>query len=75
VVVHALTVAAQEDRPVEAFTDGQVDGACRPQCERDGDDLAGFTSHRPGAVAALETKVVDVRAEGFEDPQPGDRQQ
>ena len=43
--------------------------------ERDGDQLAALAQHGQRAVPALKSKVVDVRGQGFGDPQPVDRQQ
>jgi hypothetical protein len=66
--VHALFVRAEEDRPVEAFTDGQIDGAGGPGCERDGDDLPALAQDGQSAVAAFDAQRVDVGTEGFGDP-------
>jgi len=73
--VHPLAFAAQEDRPVEAFSDRKVDGAGGAGCEWDGDDLAAFAQHGQGAVPALESEFVDVGAERFGEAQPVDRQE
>ncbi len=37
--VEALAVEAEEDRALTALAHCEVDGACRPWRERDGDDL------------------------------------
>jgi len=47
-----------------AFADGQVDRPGGAWGERDGDQLAALTQHGQGAVPALETEIVDVRAQG-----------
>jgi hypothetical protein len=75
VAVHALAVGAQENRSVEAFSDGQGDGACSTWCQGGGDNLSAVAQHGQGAVAAFDAKFVDVRAECFGDPQPVDREQ
>jgi hypothetical protein len=75
VAVHPLSVRAEEDRPVEAFTDGEVDRPGGARRERDGDDLAALAQDGEGAVAAFDAEGVDVGAEGFGDPQAVDREQ
>jgi hypothetical protein len=39
VPIEPLPAGAQQDRPVKAFADGQVEAPGGPWCERDGDDL------------------------------------
>jgi hypothetical protein len=40
VVIDPSPVGSDEDRPVAAFADRQIDGPSRPRCERHGHDLA-----------------------------------
>jgi hypothetical protein len=63
VAVQPLAVAAQKDRAVDPFTDGQVDRASGPGREGDGDDLAALAQHGERAVASLEAECVDIGAE------------
>jgi len=58
VPVEALAVATEEDRPVDAFADGQVDRTGGSRRQWDGDNLAALAVHSEGTVAAL-------KAEGF----------
>jgi hypothetical protein len=60
VPVHPLPVRAPEDRPVEAFADGQVNRSGGARRERDGDQLAALTQHGQGAVPTFQPEVVDV---------------
>ena len=70
VAVHPLAVRPKEDRAVESFADGEIDGSGGARCEWDGDDLAALAQHGEGAVSAFDAEGVDVGAEGFRDPQP-----
>ena len=42
VAIDPSAVGSDEDRPVAAFADRQIDGPSRPRCERHGHDLAAF---------------------------------
>ena len=75
VAVEAGAVAAEEDRAVGAFADGEVDGAGGAGRHRDEDGLAAFAEHGEGAVAAFEAEVFDVGAECFGDAQAVEREQ
>ena len=66
---------SEEDRPLDPFADGEIDGPGGSRGERDGDDLAALAQHRERAVAPFEAERLDVGAERFGDPQPVDRQQ
>jgi hypothetical protein len=70
VPVQPTAIGSQEQRPVAALADGQVDRPRRPWCERDGDDLAAFARDDHGGVAALDTYGLDVDTGGFGDRQP-----
>ena len=74
VPVQPLPVRAEEDRPIHAFADGQVDRPGCAGCERDGDDLAALAGDDKRPVPALDAQVLDVRASCFGDPQPIERQ-
>ena len=73
--VEPLAVPSDEDRSFDALADGQVDRSGGAWCERDGDDLASLAQHGKGAMAAFDAEGLDVRSEGFGDPQPVDGQQ
>ena len=62
VPVQPPPVRGEEQRPLGALADGQVDRAGGARRERDGDDLAALAGDDQGAVAALEAQVLDVRA-------------
>jgi hypothetical protein len=70
VPVQPPPVRCEEDRPVTAFVDGEVDRAGSVWCERDGDDLAALAGDDEGPVPALPSQVLDVRAGGLGDPEP-----
>jgi hypothetical protein len=61
VPVGALAVGGEEQRARGALADGQVDGACGPRGERDGDDLAALAGDDQGSVAALQASRVRPR--------------
>jgi hypothetical protein len=56
VPVHPLPVRAAEDRPVEAFTDREIDRPRGARGERDGDQLAALTQHGQPADCAESAK-------------------
>ena len=64
-----------QDRPLAAFTDGEVDGAGGAWHERDDRGLVAFADDAQGAVSAFEAEVLDVRRAGFADPQAVQPQQ
>jgi hypothetical protein len=68
VSVDSLSVRSQEDRPVKAFADGEIDRPGGARRERDGHDLAALAKDGEGAAAAFDAEGVDVGAEGFGDP-------
>jgi hypothetical protein len=70
VTVDPLAIGGGEDRLRAPFADRDVDGPGRPGRERDGHDLATLADDGEGAVAALESEVLDVGADGFGDSQP-----
>jgi hypothetical protein len=70
VSVDPYPVGSDEDRPVAAFADRQVDGSGRPRCERHGHDLASLAHDGERAVSPLQPEVLDGGADGFGDPQP-----
>jgi hypothetical protein len=75
VPVQPFPVRGGEQRSFGALADGQVDGAGGTRSERDGDDPAALASDDRGPVAALEAQVLDVRANGLEDPKAVEREQ
>jgi len=60
--VQPATVCGQEDRPVRALDDSQVDRSARR--ERDRHDLAALASDGQRPVPALDTQGLDVGAGG-----------
>jgi hypothetical protein len=67
VAIDPVAVGPDEDRPVAAFADRQIDGPRRPRCEEHGHDLAAFARDGKRAVVAFEPQVLDVGADGFGD--------
>jgi hypothetical protein len=67
--VEALPVSPAQDRPFEAFTDGEVDGSRRAGHERDGGGLAALAEDAQCSVTALEAQVLDVGGARLADPQ------
>ena len=68
-------VAAEEDRSLAAFADGEVDRPGGAGRQRDGDDLAALADDRQGAMTAFEPESFDVGPDRFGDPQPVQREQ
>jgi hypothetical protein len=54
--------------PVDRSVSGAVSGAADSGWQRDQDDLAALAAHAQDPVAVLLTQVVDVGADGLEDP-------
>jgi len=75
VPVQPPAIGGQEDRPVAALADGQVDRAGGARRERDRDHLATLASDHQGSAAPLDAQRFDVGAGGLGDPQPVERQQ
>jgi hypothetical protein len=75
VAVESLTVGIDEDRSLETFADGEVDGPGDAWRERHGDELAALAQHRQGAMTAFLTEGFDVGADRLRNPQPVQRQQ
>src|SRR5204862_7208056 len=75
VAIQPLPVAATEDWPLTALTDGQVDRPGGARRERDGDDLAALAGNYQGPVPALDAQGPDVGTDGFGHPQPVEGQQ
>ena len=67
--VQALPVAAQQDRPLDTLTDGEVDGARGAQRGRDRCGLVVFADDPRGPVSVFEGKALDVGRTGFGDAQ------
>ena len=68
--VHPGAAAVEQDRPAGTGAYGPVDGPADRWRQRDQDDLGAFAAHPQYPVAMLFPQVGDVRAGGFEDPQP-----
>jgi len=75
VAVQPPAVGGQEDRPVAALADGQVDRPGGARREWDGNDLAALAGDHQSPVATLGAQGLDVGTGGFGDPQPVQRQQ
>ena len=75
VPIQAAAVSGQEDRPVCALADGQVDGPGGARSERDRDDLAALAGDHERPVPALHAQRLDVRAGGLRHPQAIEGQQ
>jgi hypothetical protein len=70
VAVHPRTAAVEQDRPAGAGADCPVDGPADPRRQRDQDDLGAFAAYAQHPVTVFLAEVGDIRAGGFEDPQP-----
>ena len=75
VTVEALTASGDEDRAAGTFADGQVDGAGRARCQRDGDGLAALAHDGERPMSSLDAEGLDVGSDRFGHPQPVERQQ
>ena len=73
--VEAAAVSSCQQRPVGAFPDGGVDGACGPRGERDQGGLVALADDPQGAVAVGEGEVGQVGAAGLGDAQRVEREQ
>ena len=67
VAVEASSIGANEDRPAEAFADGEVDRSRRARGQGDRHYLASLSQHCQGPVATFEPERLDVSADGFGD--------
>jgi hypothetical protein len=70
VPVHPLAAPVPQDRTSLAARDGAVDGSGDRGRQRDKDGLAALAVDAQHPVAVFLAEIVDVRAGGFEDPQP-----
>ena len=68
--VEAVTVTAPQDRPIVAFTDGQVDRPSGPRYERHGGRLVARAHDPQRAMAALDAEVLDIGGACLADTQP-----
>jgi hypothetical protein len=59
--------AVEQDRPVDAISDGAVDGSSDRGWHRDEHDLVSFADDAQDAVAVFFAEVGDVEADGFGD--------
>jgi hypothetical protein len=75
VAVQPPAVRSQEERPVTALADGQVDRPGSARRERDGNHLAAFAVDHQGPVPALDAQGLDVRTCSLRNPQPVQGQQ
>jgi hypothetical protein len=70
VSIDPLPVGADEDRPLAAFTDGEIDGSGSAGRQGDGHDFPAFAQDGERAVTTLQPEVPDVGADGLGHPQP-----
>jgi hypothetical protein len=70
VPVQPSAISSQEQRPVAALADGQVDRPRRARRQRDDDDLAAFAGDGQRPVATLGAERLDAGASGLRNPQP-----
>ncbi len=75
VAVEAGTVGPEEDGPLHALTDGQVDGSRRAGSEGDGNHLGALAADGEGAMPTLQAQRHDVSADGLRHPQAVECQQ
>jgi len=73
--IEASADAVDEDRTLQSFTDGQVDGTSNAWREGHGDDLATLTHDGEGPVSPFQSEGIDVGADRFGHAQPIQRQQ
>ena len=69
VPVHAGTALVEQQRAGEALASGAVHRAAHRGWQRDEDDLATLVADPQHPVAVFLAQVVDVGADGLEDPQ------
>lgn len=70
VPVHPQASPVEQERAIRALARGPVDRAADGRRERDQDDLAALAADPEDSVPVLLAEVVDVCADGLEDPQP-----
>ena len=75
VPVQPGAVGVEEDRALQAFANGQVDGPGDTWRQRHRDELAALAQHGQGAVAAFLAERFDVGTDRLRHPQPVQRQQ
>jgi hypothetical protein len=75
VAVQPLPSGIDEDRSVEPFTHGEIDGPGDLRGQRHRDQLAALAQHGQGAVPAFLAQRFDVGADRLGHPQPVLRQQ
>jgi hypothetical protein len=75
VPVQPPPVASEEERPLGALADRQLNRPGGTRGKRDGDDLAALAGDHQGAIAAFQAQMLDVRAGGLRYPQPVERKQ
>jgi hypothetical protein len=73
--VKSLTSAVHEDRALETLANREVESPGDPRRQRHRDDLATFAGNCEGPMTSLQAQRVNIRAEGFGDAQPVQRQQ
>ena len=70
VPVEPAAIRSQEDRPLGALADGQVDRPSRARCQREGDDLAALAGHGQRPVATFYSQELDAGAGSLRNRQP-----
>jgi hypothetical protein len=75
VPVQPPPVAREEERPLGALADRQLNRPGGTRGKGDGDDLAALAGDDQGPMAAFQAQVLDVRADGLRYAQPVEREQ
>ncbi len=75
VSVHAGAATVEQQCPGCSVASGSIDGAADRWRQRNEDDLADLAADPENAVAMLFSEVVNVGADGLEDPQPEQAEQ
>src|SRR5919106_2092690 len=75
VTVNPPPAGSEEDRPVAALADHEIDGPGRAGRQGNGHNFASLAPDRERAMAPLQAQVLDVGADGFGDWQPVEGQQ
>jgi hypothetical protein len=75
VPVHASAAPIEQQCPGCSVTSGSIDGAADRWRQRNEDDLATLAADPENAVTMLFSEVVNVGADGLEDPRPEQAEQ
>ena len=73
--IHGAAAPVEQQCPGCSVASGSIDGAADRWRKRNEDDLAALAADPENAVAMFFSEVVNVGADGLEDPQPEQTQQ